>query len=89
MNLGKDTQKIDMDVLDEIIKLAEGAMVKPFSKKKAAVVAIEGEPESDEMEIEMKGRGEGEEGEEEPSESSFADDDLDALMEEYKRVKGK
>lgn len=83
-----NTQKVDMDVLDEIIKLAEGAMVKPFSKKKSAVLAIEGgeeQPEGEEMELEAAAEG----SDDEPSESSFADADLDELMEEYKRVKGK
>jgi hypothetical protein len=74
----EQTSKIDMDVLDQIIALAENAMIEPFKKKKEGeeTPPIEGE---DETEFEMV----------EDKSEDFGDDDISALMEEYKRMKGR
>ena len=74
-----DTKKVDVDILNQIIQLAEEAMVRPFSKKKPE---MEEGMESEDPQMEMS---EGSESEG----SEFGDDDLETLMEEYKRSKGR
>jgi hypothetical protein len=83
--------KIDMNVLEEIIKLAEQAMTKGVSKQKPELAAIEVSVEKEPMEGEEKGmempENESPESEME-SEDNMSEEDIMDLMEEYKKKKG-
>ncbi len=72
----KDSKKMDLDILDELIAKCENSMVSPFKKKKPEVKI---EPEMDE---------ETDEGEEQPEqESDFTDDEIQELIEALKAKK--
>lgn len=68
-------KKTDQGVLDQIIKLAEDAMVKPFSKKKEIVIEDIGENEDD-VEIMSK---------DDDVSSNISPDDLEELLAKYKK----
>jgi hypothetical protein len=79
MNLKKLMEETDNGILDEIIGKAENKMSEPF-KKKETVIAIakpemEMEEEEPEMEMEMEG------------EASIPQEDMDALMALYSKIK--
>lgn len=76
--LDKMKDEVDLDVLDQIIKLAESAMVRPFNKKKEEEAPIEASGEADEGEML-------EDSPESDDDDDLSDEDLDALMESYKR----
>lgn len=78
--LDKMKDEVDMSVLDEIIKLAESAMVRPFNKKKEEEEALPEGEGGEEMLADDDGAvpSEGED-------DDLSDEDLEALMESYKR----
>jgi hypothetical protein len=76
----KIKDKTDLSVLDEIIEMCEESMVRPFSKKKKAVI-IAGDGEDMGMEHES-------EHDEDEKKEDISDEDLEQLIEEYKRRKG-
>ena len=71
------SREIDMDVLKQIIGLAEDAMVRPFSKKKPEML-MEDDQEEEGEEVE-------EDGEEKGEKSDISEEDLAELMEEYSK----
>lgn len=90
--LSKLKNRIDESVLDEIIELAEGAMVRPFSKKKpdASVTVIKaGEEENPLGEDEEMYKDSSEGMQSESEDDGLSDEDLDDLLEEYKLSKGR
>jgi hypothetical protein len=94
-------QKTDLSVLDEIIKLAEGAMASGVSKKKPDLSIVQmsvgkkpGEyedSEQDKIEDENGQKQMDEESQETESETekpNFSEMDLQELIDEYKKMKG-
>ena len=75
------SREIDMDVLKQIIGLAEDAMVRPFSKKKPEMLMEDDQEE----EGEESGEEVEEEGEEKGEKSDISEEDLAELMEEYSK----
>jgi len=71
----KDSRKIDLDILDDLIGQCEDSMVHPFKKKKAVAIAIE--PEEKE---------ESEDHEEKPDLSEM---DMEELLQLYSEMKDK
>ena len=69
----KHAQKADLDSLDELIKMCESSMIKPFSKKK-------------EVEIELSPDESVEEIESDTSEIDLSDIDKDELLELYMKM---
>jgi len=72
----KKDYEIDMSILDGIIAKCEHAMVRPLTKKKEA------EP------LPVISDGEEEEQEEEEEEDELSNEDKEALMTMYRRLKG-
>ena len=70
------SQKMDMDILDQLIGMCEDKMVSPLKKKKEITIAAV-EPEEEMLDDEM----------EEGDDSSLSDMDLQELIEMYKRTK--
>ena len=91
MNLHKMQKHTDLGVLDEIIKLAEGAMINPLKKKKGIEVTTikkigdnpgVGKPDLSALSGDESGEPDS------LSKSGLADGDLEELLEEYKKMKG-
>lgn len=93
--------KIDMDVLEQIISLAEQAMGKSIGKKKPDLTVMEVSMDKKPLENEVEQENEGdtadkaedlaEYGTENPSpeqEDDMSSDDIESLIEEYKKRKG-
>lgn len=92
MNLHKMQKHTDLGVLDEIIKLAEGAMINPLKKKKGIeVTTIKkiGDNPQDMAKPDLASLSGDESGEPDSlSKSGIPDGDLEELLEEYKKMKG-
>jgi len=94
-NIGSMKDKVDLDVIDEIIKMAEGSMATPFKKKKGMVIA-EVEPKEEGLEDdgmdEMSGEDRDQDAEYMDDESSgkheISDEDWAELQEYRRKMRG-
>lgn len=83
--LERAKQKVDMSVLDEIIGLAEDAMVRPFNKKKqASALIIEKDNPMDDESMDTKAHEDSE-----SEDQELGEEDLKSLLEDYMKIKGK
>jgi hypothetical protein len=79
MNLKKMVDEADNGILDEIIGRSEKKMVEPFKKKETVIAIAKPEDEMEEKpEMEMEG---------ESLEASIPEEDMQALMDLYSKIK--
>lgn len=91
MNLKKLIDEADDSILEDIIGRSEKKMVEPFKKKETVIIAA-GKPDGEEEEEgkaheagEMLGEGVEDKGE---KESELSEEDMQALLEMYSKLKG-